>query len=220
MIEISENIPFLWRLSSDDDEGFCAVSMVVPFNSGSETLEHTIETDVLSFSSDTMATEDEETLEWNEDDISLFLKLISNRACAQDPGTLETIRVDLTDPETIEIVNVVAAAGFGLPQSAEDYLLNNVDHPQGFDFDIGSPVSLSTKKGFKRCIVVDMDEDEIVCVMQENLESDLPKLLKDIVPQDLPLEEFAPHELLLVKRHHLVHPLYTSLAPSHQDVLH
>ena len=42
MIDIDQNIPFLWRLSSDNGDGFCMVTMVVPFNQGEERLEHVI----------------------------------------------------------------------------------------------------------------------------------------------------------------------------------
>src|SRR5690554_1840472 len=108
MIELNDDIPFLWRLSSHDSEGFCVVSMVVPFSNGDESLEHTIETDVMSFASDICSYEEEE-LEWNEDDLSLFLKLISTRPDAMPAKAGESIRVDLADPATIEIIHIVAA---------------------------------------------------------------------------------------------------------------
>ncbi len=72
MIDINQNIPFLWRLSSDNGDGFCMVTMVVPFNQGEERLEHVIETDIFSFASDLESAQSEEILEWNEEDISLF----------------------------------------------------------------------------------------------------------------------------------------------------
>src|SRR5690606_18791647 len=120
MIELNEDIPFLWRLSSHDSEGFCMVSMVVPFMDGDESLEHTIETDVLSFASDICNYEEEE-LEWNEDDLNLFLKLIASRSKSLAPASPgEALRIDLADPETIEIVQIVAAAGFGLALPPDD----------------------------------------------------------------------------------------------------
>ena len=125
MIELNQNIPFLWRLSDDSGDGFCMVTMVVPFNQGEKRLEHIIETDVLSFASDAEQAESEETLEWNEEDISLFLKLISNQQRSGQLPSGESVRVDLSDPDTIEIVQIVAAAGFGLVQSGEQVLAQN-----------------------------------------------------------------------------------------------
>jgi len=63
MIEINENIPFLWRLrAQDDSDGFCLVSMVVPFNTGDKNLEHTIETDIVSLTADYTIGEEDEIL--------------------------------------------------------------------------------------------------------------------------------------------------------------
>lgn len=211
MIEISENIPFLWRLRvQDDSEGFCIVSMVVPFSTGDKNLEHTIETDIVSLTADYSGVEEDEILEWNEDDISLFLKLIANSPSGQSLAPGGTIKVDLTDPDTIEIVNIVAAAGFGLAQTGDNYLLST-DHSQmSIHCDIGSPISLSTVTGYKRGVVVDLDEEHVVCVMLESIEQ----------ISSSPDDEILPHDVLLVKRHQVLDPLYTRTEPVHSDVLH
>ncbi|HBX99025.1 MAG TPA: hypothetical protein DEG93_01590, partial [Gammaproteobacteria bacterium] len=75
MIELRGDIPFLWRLSAETSEGYCSVSMVVPCPPETEIKDLTIETSVLSLSSDNSSSAKEETLEWNQDDISLFLRL-------------------------------------------------------------------------------------------------------------------------------------------------
>ena len=211
MIEINDNIPFLWRLRvQDDSEGFCIVSMVVPFSTGDKHLEHTIETDIVSLTADYSDSEEDEILEWNEDDISLFLKLIANSPLGQSLVPGGTIKVDLNDPDTIEIVNIVAAAGFGLAQTGDNFLLTS-DHSQmNFQCDIGSQISLSTVNGYKRGVVVDMDEEHVVCVMLESIEQVSPQ-------QD---EEIFPHDVLLVKRHQVLDPLYTRTEPGQTDVLH
>jgi hypothetical protein len=79
MLEFSEDIPFLWRLSAESGDGFSLVSMVIPFQAGSENHEHTIPTNVVSFNGDHEKLSEEETLEWNEDDVNLFLKLLAER---------------------------------------------------------------------------------------------------------------------------------------------
>ncbi len=211
MIEIDENIPFLWRLRAQEDgDGFCIVSMVVPFNAGDRNLEHTIETDIVSLTADYSGEEEDEILEWNEDDISLFLKLIASSQFGQPLATGGTIKVDLNDPDTIEIVNIVAAAGFGLAQTGDNYLVDS-DHSQiSFSCEIGSQISLNTVTGYKRGVVVDMDDDHVVCVMQERIE-------QVTAQQD---DEILPHDVLLVKRHQVLDPLYTRDEPYKSDVLH
>jgi len=211
MIELGNDIPFLWRLRAQDDgEGFCVVSMVVPFSSGDRDLEHTIETDIVSLSADYNDSTEDEILEWNEDDISLFLKLIANSPRGQSLGQSGTIKVDLNDPDTIEIVNIVAAAGFGLAQTGDSYLLHD-DHAQmGFNCDVGSHISLSTVTGYKRGVVVDMDEDHVVCVMLESI-AQVSSCQQD---------EVLPHDVLLVKPHQVLDPLYTRVEPVKSDVLH
>ena len=79
MIELNADIPFLWRLSPESSEGYCSVSLVVPRPPENEVPDLTIETTVLSLASDSMRSEQEETLEWNEEDISLFLRLLSQK---------------------------------------------------------------------------------------------------------------------------------------------
>ena len=51
MIEISNEIPFLWRLSPESSDGYCSVALVVPHTSESDIQDLTIETGILSLSS-------------------------------------------------------------------------------------------------------------------------------------------------------------------------
>tara|TARA_R110000772_G_scaffold26281_4_gene67868 strand:- start:646 stop:1281 length:636 start_codon:yes stop_codon:yes gene_type:complete len=211
MIDINHNIPFLWRLSSDNGDGFCMVTMVVPFNQGEERLEHIIETDVLSFASDIENAQSEEILEWNEEDISLFLKLISNQSSTGELPAGETVRVDLNDPETIEIVQIVAAAGFGVVQSADQILAQTTGTEQLFpNLELGTKVSLKTLKGYKRGIIVDAEEEDVVCVVMDEI----------TVRVDGEFIEICPYDLLMVKRYQILHPMYSSETPSGLDVLH
>ena len=184
------------------------VTMVVPFNQGEERLEHIIETDVLSFASDIENAQSEEILEWNEEDISLFLKLISNQSSTGELPAGETVRVDLNDPETIEIVQIVAAAGFGVVQSADQILAQTTGTEQLFpNLELGTKVSL---KGYKRGIIVDAEEEDVVCVVMDEI----------TVRVDGEFIEICPYDLLMVKRYQILHPMYSSETPSGLDVLH
>lgn len=211
MIDINQNIPFLWRLSSDNGDGFCMVTMVVPFNQGEEHLEHVIETNICSFASDLESAQSEEILEWNEEDINLFLKLISRQQTEGQLPPSETVRVDLNDPETIEIVQIVAAAGFGVVQPSEQILAQSSGTEQVFPtLELGTEISLKTLKGYKRGIIVDAAKDDVVCVMLDEV----------VIRVNDEFIEICPHDLIMVKRYQILHPIYSSEVPSGQDVLH
>ncbi|MGM0633261.1 MAG: hypothetical protein ACQETO_08800, partial [Pseudomonadota bacterium] len=160
MVELTGNIPFMWRLSAESGDGGCAVSMVVPFDAEDERQDLTIETSVISFPADASRAEQEEILEWNQDDISLFLKLVAHEQLGEEVAPAETVRVDLTDPAIIEIIHVVAAAGFGMAYSAADMLVDSTGKYPSHPCDVGSFASLNTLDGFKRCVVVDVDGDD------------------------------------------------------------
>lgn len=212
MLEITEDIPFLWRLSTDNDEGFSMVSMVIPFNSGNENLEHTIQTDVVSFTGDNETLAEEEILEWNEEDIALFLKLLGNREVVKTTETSQTYRVDLSDPETIEIVHIVAAAGFGMALVVDDLLVNDpaelVSAP--IEPEVGARVTLHTVDGYKRGVVVGTEDEEVICVLQDPIKLD----------NDLEASDIHTHDLVVVKAHQLLPARYSSPNPSTGDVLH
>ncbi len=196
MVELTGNIPFLWRLSPETGDGLCAVSMVVPYESEDDRKDLTIETSVVSFASDSSRAETEEMLEWNQDDISLFLKLVAHE---QDDTRIianDTVRIDLTDPAIIDIIHVVAAAGFGMAYGSSAVLQQAAGLYPAHDCDIGSFASLNTIIGFKRCVVVDIDNEEVVCV-----------LLEDIDVESIgEFDKLNRHDLLLVKRADLLHP--------------
>ncbi len=214
MLEITEEVPFLWRLSTDNDEGFSIVSMVIPFNSGSENHEHTIQTDVVSFTGDHDQLEAEEILEWNDDDISLFLKLLSTRGVVKSSETSQTYRVDLSDPETIEIVHIVAAAGFGMALAVDDLLVSNPGNAvnSAVEHEVGARITLQTVDGFKRGVVVasDEDEEEVVCVLLDPIKLDYHTDISDI----------HTHDLVVVKAHQLLPSRFSSQMPAAGDVLH
>ena len=165
MIELTSEIPFLWRLSPESSEGYCSVSMVVPCPPETEIADLTIETSVLSLSSDSSRSETEETLEWNQEDVDLFIRLVNQRQINNNQPISETVHVDLTDPEIIEIVHIVAAAGFGVAFTSFG-LLNEADGSfPVHNFEIGSFASLNTVSGFVSCVVVDVEDDDVVCVL-------------------------------------------------------
>ncbi|MDX1490650.1 MAG: hypothetical protein R3332_05150 [Pseudohongiellaceae bacterium] len=200
MVELTGNIPFLWRLSAETSEGLCVVSMVVPYESDDDKRDLTIETSVVSFASDSSRSESEEMLEWNQDDISLFLKLVTHEQEDKRLKVNETVRIDLTDPAIIDIIHVVAAAGFGMAYSASAALLPSDGLYPAHEVDVGSFASLNTKRGFKRCVVVDIDGDQAVCVILDEVD----------IASEGEFDKLNRHDLLLVNRADLLHPDFAS----------
>lgn len=196
MIELTAEIPFLWRLSAESSEGYCSVSMVVPCPPETETSDLTIETSVLSLSSDSSRSEKEETLEWNQEDISLFLKLVNQQQLSRNQPMTDTVRIDLTDPDIIEIIHIVAAAGFGVAFTSYGLLKKSEAYYPVHSCEVGVLASLNTVVGFKPCVVVDIEDDDVVCVLLDDI---------DVSSTD-EYDRLSRHDLLLVKRGDLLHP--------------
>ena len=196
MIELTAEIPFLWRLGAESSDGYCSVSMIVPCPPETEIKDLTIETSVLSLSSDSTRSEKEETLEWNQEDISLFLKLVNQKQLANKQPISETVRIDLTDPAVIDIIHIVAAAGFGVAFTSYGLLKQSGGLYPVHSCEVGALASLNTIIGFKPCIVVDIEDDDIVCVLLENI---------DVQATD-EYDQLCRHDLLLAKRADILHP--------------
>lgn len=207
MIELDGDFPFLWRLSPESSEGFCAVSMVVPYQDDDQRKDLTIETPVVSLSSDSTRSEQEEMLEWNQDDIDLFMRMINYQRRLRNLPISDTVRIDLTDPSIIEIIHVVAAAGFGTAYTAAGVL----QEPQGrfppHHFQVGSLAALNTVVGFKPCVVVAVEDDDVVCVLLDDVDCSLED----------EFEQLRRHDLLLVKRADVLHPDFASLDTGVRD---
>lgn len=211
MIELTAEIPFLWRLGVESSEGYCSVSMIVPCPPETEIKDLTIETSVLSLSSDSTRSEKEETLEWNQEDISLFLKLVNQKQLANKQPISETVRIDLTDPAVIDIIHIVAAAGFGVAFTSYGLLKESDSLYPVHSCEVGALASLNTIIGFKPCIVVDIEDDDIVCVLLEDI---------DVQGTD-EYDQLNRHDLLLAKRGDILHPEFaeTKVKPE-SAVLH
>lgn len=172
------------------------MSMVVPCPPETEITDLTIETSVVSLSSDSTRSEKEEILEWNQEDISLFLKLVNHRQLRDNQPITDTVRVDLTDPDIIDIIHIVAAAGFGVAFTSYG-LLKEADGTYPIhSYEVGSLGSLNTVNGFKQCVVVDVEDDDVVCVLLDDIDV---RAIEDY-------DELNRHDLLLVKRIDVLHP--------------
>ena len=172
MLEMTGEVPFLWRLCACDGEGFYSVAMVVPGSDDSRAYDLSIEIGVLGPADDLDLSEKEEILEWNRNDIDLFLRLVNQRQLGRGAGKPDTLRLDLTDPEVIDVVHIVAAAGFGFPYLPGDALKDSAGEYPRHKAEVGGLASLNTIQGFKSCVVVDVAEEEVACVLLDDLEID------------------------------------------------
>ena len=196
MIKISSEIPFLWRLSPESCDGYCSVALVVPCTSDADVRDLTIETGILSLSSGESGSETEEVLEWNQEDIALFLALINRSQVQERQAHPETLKVDLTDPEVIEIIHIVAAAGFGTAFTSKGLLKETSGLTHLNNCEIGAIATLNTISGFVSCVIVDLEDDDVVCV-----------LLNDISERQQGFfNELHRHDLVLVNRVDLLNP--------------
>ncbi len=171
MFELAGDVPFLWRLSARNEDGSYSVAMVVPGPEDSRTFDLTIETGILRLTGDPELSENEEILEWSQDDLDLFLRLVSRRRLGRGTGKPDTLRLDLTDPEVIDIIHIVAAAGFGFPYLPGAMLKQSAGEFPRHKAEVGGLASLNTIRGFKPCVVVDVAEEEVACVLLDDLES-------------------------------------------------
>ncbi len=199
MFELDGDFPFLWRLGAESTEGFCAVSMIVPYQVEDDRQDLTIETSVLSMSSDRIRSEHGEVLEWNQDDINLFLKMVNHQRQNNNLLVSDTVRIDLTDPSIIEIINVVAAAGFGTAYTSFGVLHNSRDRYCAYHCHIGGFASLNTVNGFKTCVVVAIEDDDVVCVLLEDVQT----------TEAVEFDQLSRHDLLLVKKADVLHPEFS-----------
>ena len=120
------------------------------------------------------------------------------------------MRVDLTDPAVIEIIHVVAAAGFSVAFTSGQVLQKPERPLPAFPCDVGTFASLYTVQGFKRCVVVDTDGDDIVCVLLDDVDVMSPG----------EYDTLCHHDLLLVNRQDILHPDFVADAPRYTDVVH
>ena len=199
MIELSGEIPFLWRLSPESSDGYCSVSVVIACPPDTEIKDVTIETSVLSLSSDNTRSAVEETLEWNQEDINLFLRLVNQRQLLNNEPLNDSVRIDLTDPEIIDIIHIVAAAGFGVAFTSYG-LLKKPDGSLSLQkCELGLTASLNTTCGFVPCVIVDIEDDDVVCVLLDDID----------VKSDGDFDRVYRHDLLLVKRTDLFKPEFS-----------
>ena len=208
MTKVSSEIPFLWRLSPESGDGYCSVALVVSATSlSAEFKDVTIETDILSLSSGDSCSTNEEVLEWNQEDIALFMALINRNKVHELKDKPGTLKIDLTDPNVIEIIHIVAAAGFGTAYTSGGLLGDSSGLTLLGNCEIGAIASLHTVSGFVCCVVVDLEDDDVICVLLNDISTSKPGFF----------DQIHRHDLLLVNRGDLLIPEFADDYERPQD---
>ena len=167
----------------------------------------TIETDILSLSSGDSCSRKEEVLEWNQEDVALFMALINRNKIYQMQANPGTLKIDLTDPEVIEIIHIVAAAGFGTTYTSKGLLEESPGCTLLDNCEIGAIASLRTVSGFVCCVVVDLEDDDVICVLLNDISEVKPGFF----------EQIHRHDLLSVNRVNLLIPEFADEYKRPQD---
>ena len=136
-----------------------------------------------------------------------FYGLISRNEVHDLQGQSGTLKIDLTDPEVIEIIHIVAAAGFGTAYTSKGLLEENSGFTLLGNCEIGAIASLHTVSGFVCCVVVDLEDEDVICVVLNDIFKSKPGYF----------EQVHRHDLLLVNRGDLLKPEFADNYKRPQD---
>jgi hypothetical protein len=200
-----------WRLSDDSGDGSDVVSVVLANQNRQEIAEVEIETDIISSSQESPSQEYSVDIEWNRSDLDLFLTLLKNTLERRDEADeVEQIELDLADESVLRIMHIVAAARFATPYHAEAVIRpSSVNCRSCVTHQVGERITLETIDGFKPAVIVRVNEDEVVCVLLEQV----------IAPSgdNIKLER---HDLVVIRKEWALPGDLTDLKPSSSDVIH
>lgn len=200
-----------WRLSDETGQGNDVVSIVLANQKEDEVAEVEIETDIISAPHKANPPEYPIDIEWTKKDLDLFLTLLRNTFSSKEaPEAEEQIELDLTDESVLHIMHIVAAARFSTPYSAEAILKAARALPSDpVRFKVGERISLDTIDGFKPGVIVALDDDEISCVLLEEVTSP--------AGDNIQLDR---HDLIVLNKDMALPATFTNLLPGEQDQIH
>ena len=162
-----------WRLSDETGEGSDVVSVVLADQKADEIAEVEIETDITPALQAIDHGDSYVDIEWNKKDLELFLTLLQNTFDVDNSrDQVEQIELDLTDEAVLRIMHIVAAARFSKPFPGETIVRPLQSLPaEPVRFKIGEKVSLSTIDGFKSGVIVSKEDNNLICVLLEEITS-------------------------------------------------
>lgn len=189
--------PLRWRLADMAGTGTEHVNIVMPEMDPQSSHEILLATDIPSPHSSKM------DISWTDEDLELFHALVEKVISEhEDPQQL-----DLSDPEIIDILHMVAAARFIEPLDADEVLADDVLTVM-CEPDLGELAAIHTLDGFKTCIIAELDSIEAVCVILEPL---------SVESKQIGLEVY---DTLVVNKHSLLPAEFGNVEPDTGATLH
>ena len=200
-----------WRLSDETGEGSDVVSIVLANQKEDEVAEVEIETDIISAPHKAEPPDYPIDIEWTKKDLDLFLTLLRKTFAAQEaPEHEEQIELDLTDESVLRIMHIVAAARFSIPYPAEPVINTGRLFPsEPVRFRVGERISLDTIDGYKPGVIVAINEDEISCVLLEEVTSP--------AGDNIQLDR---HDLIVLNKQFALPAAFTTTLPGESDQIH
>ncbi|MBL4821532.1 MAG: hypothetical protein JKY98_11175 [Gammaproteobacteria bacterium] len=200
-----------WRLTDETGQGSDVVSIVLANQKEDEAAEVEIETDIISAPHETDPPDHPIEIEWNKKDLNLFLTLLRNtfpprKILEQD----EQIELDLTDESVLRIMHIVASARFSTPYPVETVINPDRSLPSEMvRFRVGEHISLDTIDGFKPGVIVAVNDDEINCVLLEEITSP--------AGDNIQLDR---HDLIVLNKQFALPSIFTVNQPGESDLIH
>lgn len=198
-----------WRLTDETGEGPDVVSIVLASQAQQKINEMEIETDIISAPVDSSPPEMPVDIEWDNQDLDLFLTLVSNTfQPTRDEADRQHIELDFTDDSVVTIMHIVAAAHFATPYPGQNLVnvertLSTLKGPSG----VGDLVSLDTVDGYKSAVIVRERNDEYICVLLDDVQ----------VSESFQLDR---HDLLVVNKEWVLPAAFAENCPGSDDVIH
>ncbi|WP_396587918.1 hypothetical protein [Bermanella sp. R86510] len=192
--------PLKWRLADTDGTGSGQVNIVMPDfehpSQGAVQREILLATDIPSPHATSM------DIGWSEEDSYLFFMLLDKMLNLSD--MLDSL--DISQPEVVDVLHVVAAAHFIPPVDSEAILAGDIPTIQS-ELDLGDLIAIHTKDGFKSAVVAELDSIEAVCVLLEDVVID-GEVILDV------------YDTLVVNKHNVLPPEFGNVMPGDEAVMH
>jgi hypothetical protein len=189
--------PLTWRLADVEGTGVEFVNVVMPEQGATSNKEILLSTDIPSPLNSSM------DISWSDEDLDLFQTLLYKMLDVTDT---DADRLELNQPELVDVLHIVAAAHFIEPMDADEFLAQDILTVIS-EIDLGDLVCVNTKGGFKTAVVADLDSIEAVCVLLEPLEIDGEDVL-DI------------YDTFVVNKHNILPPEFGNVLPGNEAIIH
>jgi hypothetical protein len=200
-----------WRLTDETGQGSDVVSIVLANQKEDEVAEVEIETDIISAPHKAQTPDYPVDIEWNKKDLDLFLTLLRNTFNSQTtPEQDEQIELDLTDESVLRIMHIVAAARFSIPYPAKTVIKSSQSLPsEAIRFKVGERISMDTIDGFKAGVIVAINEEDISCV-----------LLEEVTAPSGDNIQLDRHDLIVLQKQLALPASFTTTLPGESDLIH